>query len=34
MVLYQNRFYQTPPISAYGWPGIVVRELGQIISIV
>ena len=34
MVVYQNRFYQTFSLwgNPYGWPGIVVRELGQIIS--
>jgi len=34
MVLYQNRFYQTSIVggSPFGWTGIVVRELSQIIS--
>ena len=33
-MLYQNRFYQTTVLSESpkGWSGIVVRELGQIIS--
>jgi len=34
MVLYHNLFIKHPYFwtSPYGWPGIVVRELGLIIS--